>query len=703
MNETWLVTPLAGWDDRLKPAPNGAEWLQDVVARPDGSWVTRGGIRPALMTNTELPAFVSVHSTAFFSQQRGGRNWMIIEGKRQNGGVDLQNNLYAWAPWEHTEGTQTERILGDRAQTRPWVRPVYITIGDWLYFSNGEQRMRRWNGTEVVPVGFSISPPPLQLRWLKVPDQTLRWLEGYEDPNAVSLRMRGVGPLDAEAVSVGANDTPERGLRGWQVQYWYTWVNDLGQESPRSPASHLQGENVVNGLKDVNDWAPQPSDGRTHVEVLIPEGPETARGVRIYRSVTRRIDEEGSTSQLFAEPGYLVASLPSCTQQVWLDNTLDNALGSLYPLDQEPTVVGTHITDMVFHRGRLFAVVGDRIRFSNIGKAEEFPSGNILQVGGHDEGPVTAMISSRDALYIFRRRAIFIVSPASDLTTVQAGVLTNEVGSVSKAVIEVPGLGVIFLAEDGPYILEGHPQAPGYHTRVRFIGRNIRKLWRRVSRGAAIDCTIQLHTGRQEVWFGVPMDGDSTPRHLLVYHYLHDQWSFSPDYPCETLITLNDHRNYMVVSGDGIIGTYTQTVDTVPLRSMESIYRSAWLDFGDQHNRTMVTHVEAEVALMGDFELSLTAAVDRRDETYEPEVRTAEDHAWEERPRWGIDTWTVDEKWTDYVLQPLVFSVQQQEALDFQWELTGSRFHLAGVGLRVDQKKPKQHHPKIEQALGEAR
>lgn len=714
MNRTYLQQPLLGWDDRYVPAEKSAAEAIDLKQLSEGTWKPRGGTIaiPLWKFAPQDNPVSNISSIGWFSQKRNGRAWVLFECDlvvSTPGGPETTHALCAWAPWENrTDEPELEVIQTGRTRVRPYHRTQYTAIGDWVYITNGADAPIRWNGVEVNQVGFFAPAVPPVCHWSSGVDQVERWDLGYTLPDdntsLVTVQMRGLGDLSPEDAVKRKPSKTDPWVASWVVAYRIAYVSDLGMESAPSAPSVVRGLNTINGDETADDaWDAYPADGRTGASVHIQEGPDAARGVRVYRTRTLR-SELGTVGVSDLGDYFLLEEFPSGQSQSFTDMKDDVFLGrrladiAALSTPVQPSLIASY-------RNRLFLVQGDEVFYSRVGAYEQFPSANVLRPGGRDSGPITGLFASREALYLFKRHAVFSLTITAE-GFIQLTTVTEQVGCIAPyAVAEVPDLGVLFLSHEGPYMMVGALDSPGRYVRAQFIGQGLRKLWKRMTKPLLQDAIAIVNSDTHEVWFGLSTDGVLGDRMLLAFNYETKAWNVSFDYPTDSLTVMLDQRKYVLCTvGGSQIHVVTEASPTTPTRDIAPLYRSSWIDFNNAWGRTKVILVEPRLLGHGPTrDVTVTVGLDRRDEVrFDSETRRVIDEEWEgERPQWGTDVWSETQVWTSRAPTTVTYSIDVEECAEFQWEVQGVAFTMIGCALRTDVVKPKGHFPRIEQSLGE--
>jgi len=663
-----------GIDEQWRQDPAAADLIVDMRWDPMGAWQTCGGYHALPLSGAGWPAGV-VHSMHWFSQHNGGRQWLVHEMTDAGGNL----NLYAWGGWNG--GARVTIASGRTLKDGPWSRTQYLAVGSWLLYINGIDGPQRWNGDFTTRIGFDRAPPPPTVSYLREQDWWPRYLRNYwalpTDAVGNAEDQRGVGPHPTQPGTAAV--PPNTMTEYWIYGYAYTWLNDLGAESPLSEVVFVRGTNVASNATDV-------MDGYTHVQITFPAAPENARGVRLYRTENVKDmpageGERHATLYRHSEYGF------GDTMTV-VDGKHDEELGARF----DGSRLGAFPRDatvMALFRGTLFLGCRDELRYSAPTLLEQFPPDNVFRLGDRDSGAITALHATRSALMVFKRRGIYIVRWTGDRFVAET--LSEEIGSGSpNAIVDVPGLGVMFLSDEGVYALVGDASSPGTPTGLRYLGAPIERTWkRRVNTSALAAAVGCLYRRDHEVWFQVPADGDDRPTIGLVYHTNIGQWSQRLYWPVSAMVETRDHRGYL------FFGSYTTTVPGIyhyggyaskGAVALAGYYLSAWMEFGS--GRAMVHYVNPLVVGNGTIALAFNHRRDRLVTFDRTNLSHAQESTEDAHPAWGTALWSTSEVWDLTELVELTYSVDQPHAQEFQYLFTGARLCLVAVDIHCSTDKP---------------
>ena len=282
--------------------------------------------------------------------------------------------------------------------------------------------------------------------------------------------------------------------------YKYTWVTDTGSESPMSAASPA----LV--------WQTCSSEAYRYGCLVtgIAMGPPGTVKRRVYR--TRNM---GDTQLISSPTYYFLGDIPNNYETVFTDQSPDSMLGSEAPTDLNSYMLPSDIRWVTTHAGRVWLVASDfRVHWSEAGQVESFGAASYVDVMGRRGGRVTGLVSYNDLLLILRETAIeAVVQSGSTFRAVP--VLENIGTKAPHAAITVPGVGVVFVSDDGIYALRG-TFSGGSSISVQELTQTID--WSRVNTAALAKAWAWTNSRDREVVFALPVDSSTLPSRHLVMH-----------------------------------------------------------------------------------------------------------------------------------------------------------------------------------------
>jgi len=628
------ITPLGGVSESIPQKPSDASRITNfTVDKRTNGWDSRVGYekydpRPGNLWRP-FDSMGRIDSLFIWSKHQGAQDWTVFE----SGGT-----LY-WLDSSSNTGDMRAHVIDSGRVIPAPSEPVttYTPFGRFLIVTNGHDRPIKYSAWPVWMSGGSpISVPSYTLGWSEIPPQPTVW--GVETQVNFGSSGQHVGMWTENTLDAGIparDDIQEAGLGSASVdventyKYKVSWVNNAGAESPLSSSS-----NVVS-------WD-SPSAGGTYTgsrfitKVEIPVGPSGTTARRLYRTLNMK-----GGDPTIPENYYFCVEVGNNYDEHVFDHVGDQALGSLAPgLTDSVVFPASAARFTAVFKGCLFldggTSNGTKIYWSKPGKPDEFDVLNFMDVGMRDAGEITGFYAHYNFLIVLRERGIDVVRGtygSFDVTPISQTVGTRSKDSVTT----IPDLGVVFLAQDGVYIMTGNMDAGG-NIDFRKISTPINKTIKRMN----IDTSARAVAAYSQKWREwhcyFPADGSDRPSIVVVLHLdmlggNTTPWSVREDVPVGSLTTTIDgdlvfgHHTGSAGPGDPVesglfvisnrracggqyqlVGQDEVVVDNAPCTS---VYQSSWLDFGDRSARRRVNYVYLLCLTMGDNQISLTHYKDR--------------------------------------------------------------------------------------------
>lgn len=547
---TRTIHRMKGMDESPFPEEDTAERIVNLTVDESGVWRNSRGVE-AIFENQNTCGNV------FWWPQKGvGRQWIIWEACADVTDTTTTATLYAFLGGA-AAGALEIQTGRHRMDMVPTPGTFFLPVGRWLYIINGYDGYVRWNGSdpagsgEVVQVGFPQAPPSPRVR------VTPAHFEGVTgEPN------NGVGP------SAGT----------WKYGYVMTWLNDLGCESPPSEMQIVSGTNA----------------SATELNVLaidLPDAPEHVRAVRLYRTVN--LDGvSAAAGERYSL--YFLQQFTAGMRIAWMDACADVLLGLEMDVSQTGTIP-TGVRLQASWMGRLWLAGSPsypgRLFYSAPSFIEQFPARNVFDLSGD----VTALHATKGALLVFMRGSIHIVRLNANGEP-NISTLTQDTGCAApRSIVEVPGRGVMFLADSGPMMLSGALANEGVPTNVTPLGKAIRRTWDSYAdRSNLVNACAVLIADQQEVLFSIPGSPDGESRFMLVYHYVHGWWSRRIWYaypPFSAACPITDHRGGAIfVASGNLLMLGAPLLALAVDGGFTWSYRSNWI--GDRLRRSSIVKLE---------------------------------------------------------------------------------------------------------------
>ena len=597
-----------------------------------------------------------------------------------------------------------DRVVVDSKRHIPKLGDIgtqYINLGKQLLIINGYDRALIFSGDRKWrDFGFTSATGTPQI--LK-PDTDYVSGGGMQDGIAIWFDEKSI-------FGMGATDGTHNQY-GWKI----TYINELGAESPLSSPNYTSW------------WISQGGSKKKYAVGLdIPIGPEGTVARRLYR--TKNITDNG-------EVYYFVKELKDNSQRWCVDYFSDRMLVNTAPsqLDSVPIISNFKFGDV--WDGRLWLAKGNKVWYSNRGLMEQFGGADYFDVSNLTGGDITGVKAYYNNLFIFRQTAINVIS--TNGTGYSISTVNSTIGTTaSNAIVSVPNLGVMFINEDGVYILNGGLNG-GATVKLTAASFQIDKFLKIMNK-SLIHKTIAAYSPKdREVWFHWTDVSNTVPNIGIVFHTNMEipQWSFrgAPDNDelvyFSAMTTTTDGRfllgNKPTWFGDpakggiaynfgplsvqsrcgtaGQVATFVSNEDGLITWAMTdgprlgSVWESTWYSFDDTSASHRVYSVELELLSMGDNPFTFEYGKD-----FEFELTTTGDQK-QANPRTVFTTkeWSVFGP-ADVSITKVPFTVGQSQITDrqiirlrydvntelrnqFKFSIKSeSQFHLLGFNLLYD-------------------
>jgi hypothetical protein len=670
--QTIPVRDLRGMDQRFSPALGTAEEINDMRRDPLGSWRTCGGWGSI----TAVGAITEeVYTLAWFAQHQGARRWFVWE-ERSAAGSTTATLKYMTPTTGAANTLQTLRKLFDG----PWIRTEYMQVGNWLYIINGYDLPQRWDGRLLAQVGFTAPPPA---------PKVVGPLNGFGQHDLTQAIYNAGGTGDHSApltrgVGIHGVAGPPILLSETVYGYCYTRFNDVGMESEPSPLTFIKGRALIT-TGTSRDYPRQCN--RMTIE---PAGELNARATRIYRTINV-FDVDSAERAGF--PVYFHSEHLHAGKITLVDETPDSELGPQLITDGLGSFPNSARLMCVFKNTLFVAGMSESpsvLRYSTAGRIEQMPAQNTLTVGENEGGEITGLFPTRNALVVFKRRGIYLVKGDPGQGFGAPIPLTEAIGSASpKAMVEIPGQGLLFLSDAGPYLLVGALEDTGTPTEVAFLGAGIARLWEReVNVAHLVTAQGALNYADREIWIQVPQGGDWRPKLGLVYSFETGDWSVRRDWPINCFATATHPRHKLFFgSWDTTLATkgifhYSPGYTDKAGVTVQGTYLTSWIDFGER------AHVLAVVPLVVGHGAGRALTMNWRKD-WEVDYRATRDEGFTQSTSeaaeqlWGVATWSASSVWQDYPLTRVRASLDQANQFHLQVRFRGTRMRVSSYELDV--------------------
>jgi hypothetical protein len=587
-----------------------AAWDSQVGFEPVEPWSTTKLFPPSSRN--------PVLSAAAFYTNSNRIEYLLQEKLTTVGGVTTLALLYTYP-----DGTE---VVLDTDRTAPGVDDPgtqYLTYGRFCVVTNGRDRtFKFWGGNKVTSFGFVEAPAAPGIVGvtpkLLVPDSSSNLDVGnnntpsyegqgialipnieteeiervYQDTNLTyqlpsgytltGVINSGVVPTPYCYYGLGTAEQLDRNTYSYAVSF----ISDSGCESPLSPTvstSWVIPEKHLGGEGEANELQPNPFGIKYGVLITdIPVGGDNVVARRLYRTRNKRDGFTGA-GDVFYE---LVTLKDNVTSQ-YVDFIPDNELVTEAPGIRETSLIAPNYKYIAAFDGRIWLAGGvgadNTVIYSGAGKPEQFGGFDFFDTGVRTGGSITALAPFGNSLLVFRESAIDLITKsdlAYNMSTLHPTVGTKATNTVQA----VPGIGVMFLSDDGIYVVTSDTSGPTVIKISDPVGLTLQRL----TPSAIAKSTACYSHANNEYWCHFPADGSQIPNLGVVFHTSIQGWSVrGAAVGSESQYWL---LNRLFADRDGDIISAPQTVavgSTDYLVGLQVFTRSSWLGQG-QSGRTTV-------------------------------------------------------------------------------------------------------------------
>lgn len=630
-----------GWGDEIvnfRIDPNGLGWVCD---RGVESWWKFPPNFTFIASGTTVAEILGFPVDALFIWEKSstGQVYHFVE---QNG------TLYYWwgnkgqgASYPNSGYYISDRIVIDYNRHVPKLGDIgtqFVPYGNRLLIINGYDKPIWFSGNEDWrDFSFTLPTPnprptPLQPDYL----DNKKAETGTAFPNFADNNVLGLGTTD--------------GNRN-QYQYRMTYITADGAESPMSST------NVI-------DWTidPEvtPEKRKFGIVIDMPQGPKHAVARRLYR--TKNMKTTGVTGASNGEL-YFVREIEENSSRFFIDTMGDGQLVQKGPDEIASSRINTGYKFGATWNNRIWLGGGDstptRLIYSDAGIPEQFGSASYFELGNTVGGHITGIVPYYNNLLIFRRNAIEVIRTTPSGGFSLSTVSTNIGTLATKAIVNVPRIGVTFLTEDGVYLLTGGLDG-GSTITIQKISEGVDVEISRLNKSALPSAVAAYSIKEKELWIHYAADSNQIPTRGIVLHTELEGIQFSQRYAINaedeasfrfTQIATDPEGNFILgtapvwtlngaggsplsvnsvgyMAGPLVVwtgGNYwgqqltcTQAANFEDYRYTSSFktnkpisrWESNWIDFGDNTIKYRVFSVELELISQGDNPLELYYATD---------------------------------------------------------------------------------------------
>lgn len=644
-----------------------------------------------------------IDSLYVYEQLPGGRRYSIL--------FESEGTLYLY--WEvGGEGTIYGLQAGRTIPAPGEAASQYTALGDGVLVTNGRDTpvvVRPWPLPDTTytasalslgvtrPLGFASKAPSPDLLDVQTIDSASGAAAASSDTvtgDSVTLWWPDQAGAIAlpKAYGLGfATNTATSDGQAAEFRYRVSFVMENGSEGP------LSDEVAVSWLLGA-----QTEGFRYAVAMRLPIGPAGTVARRVYRTQNVSVDSPtyGDTD------AYLIDTVRNNTDDLWYDPYRSTAVGSLAPssTDSVPLPSPRAGTAAVF-QDCLWLDGGPEdpytLYFSHPGLPDQFGGADYIRLAAPG-GAVVRLFSHYRVLVVLRENGVDVVS-GDYASGFRATTVTSQVACRSPHTVDqVPGLGVVFLAQDGVYALQGGFDG-GSEMQVLRLSEPIKRTLRRLTPDCAPRAVGRYSPMDRAYHLYFPADGNDRPNLGVVFHTEKEGWSTRVGFPVGSLDRLHNgtlifgHNTGAAPANDDEAGLFVLSARRAMGGSIvddaytenpapTSKLKTAWLDLGDAQLQKRVQYATLWVMTTGSVNVSAVAYKDFQREGLACRAYLAQPPDAANLP--VLDTAVIGtDVWEDTQLVPLRIGVAQQSCAWFALELTTTD-DLVVVGWEVEYRMP---------------
>lgn len=703
------VPRVGGIDELLPQKDDSATILENFTVDPaSGGWDNRIGYEKYFPNGMLYQPFTlekRIHSLYIWSTHSGARVYNLFESENV---ASARCNLSFTVGNVAGAGQIVDIDTFRRIPTLDEPVTDYEPFGRYLIIVNGHDKPLKFDGEKGNGEIFSIG-------WDTVPGSPTPWGTDTDDTtNAGAYQnfiiQAEVGgkqiapPGFSQTIGLGFTEDDSKNAYRWRV----SWVSETGSESPMSPESGLMTwETLKGGTAEYNN-----KRQAIYLDDL-PIGPDGTVARRLYR--TKNLGKGASSDA--AAFYYFVSEIKNNTEQSYVDYMPDQFLVTLAPSTSSSVIFpcpGARFA--ASFKNCLFLDGGQadptRIYFSNPLNPDSFSASDYFDVGVRDGGNVTGLFAYYNSMIVFRESSIELVrgDPSKGFNVVPfiQGIGCRAINSVTS----VPGVGVMFLGNDGVYRIFGGLDG-GSEVKIEKMTSNLVKTQKRFNPALLARASATYSPKWREWHCYMPIDGEEKPSFGLVYHVDKNTWSTRTGFPVSVIAS--DQNGELIFGHNtgkpsGLPSTWETglfvisrkrsngyTVNTVPgdppvvttqdRPAPTAKYRSKWHDMGKAAQKKFIKYVYLHVMTKGDNTIPLTYY---RDFDYTGITSSGEKMQRADHPDQGIFGTAVWDTavWEDPFYTTVRYPIAQGAASTFAFEFeTQNDIVLVGYSLEFGANK----------------
>jgi hypothetical protein len=695
------VQRVGGLDELLPQKDDSATILENFTVDPaTGGWDNRIGYEKFFPNGVLYQPFTTekrIHSLYVWSTHNGARTYHLFESENiASQRVDLKFTV-------GNTGAGGGLVTVDAFRKIPTLNePVtdYEPFGRYLIIVNGHDKPMKFDGDRALPLGWETVPAPVT-PWGTDADD-LKDAGSFQNFIIQEIPGKSQGPGSfQQTIGLGYIEDNQKNAYRWRV----SWISESGSESPMSaPSETINWDTITGGATAAYDNKRQ----AVYLDDL-PLGPPGTVARRIYR--TKNLGK-GSSSDATAAY-YFIDEIKNNTEVSYVDYTPDQFLSTLAPDTVDSvTFPASGARFSATFKGSLFLDGGQtsptRIFYSNPLNPDSFSASDYFDVGVRDGGDITGLFAYYNMLIIFRESSIELVRGDNvngfNVVPFIQGIGCGAINSVTS----VPGVGVMFLGNDGVYRIFGGLDG-GSQVQIEKMTPNLVRTQKRINSSVMARASATYSSKWREWHCYVPVDGEDKPSFGLVYHVDKNTWSTRAGFPVGVIAT--DAGGELIFGHNtGKVGALTDWetglfvisrkrangYSVVPLSDPTAVqasppptakYRSKWHDMGKAATKKFVKYVYLHVMTKGDNTIPLTYY---RDFDYTGITSSGEKMQRADHPDQGVFGTAVWDTavWEDPFYTTIRYPIAQGAASTFAFEFeTQNDIVLVGYSLEFGANK----------------
>ena len=450
----------------------------------------------------------------------------------------------------------------------------------------------------VRPLGFFGAPPAPDLLKVATLDagatiNSTETFTGSTTTNWYPVRPNAISFPGRHGIGASAENSDN------EIRFKVSYLSDTGSESPLSIESKIS-------------WSIAASNSgfRYAPSMRLTIGPPGTVGRRVYRTL------RGELNYLFQD------DIRNNAEQLYHVSRIGTGASAPSSLESVP-FPAVDARCSATYKGCVFLDGGrdqsNTLFFSHPGRPDQFGAVDYISLNSNG-GEVIALYPYYNNLIVFRASGIDVLTGNYPSFTVQT--VTSQVQCIGpNAVDAVPDVGVMFLAADGVYALQGGLDG-GSQFKVVPVGVGIRRELQRMTMECAHRAVGRYSPLERAYHVYVPVDGNDRPNLGCVFHLDKGAWSLRTGFPVGALDRLNNgalvfghhtgaeaagsnpEAGLFVLSGTRAMGGSVVEDVYTPGSPPLSIYESCWHDLGDSQVKKQVQYVTLWAQTRGDININ---------------------------------------------------------------------------------------------------